>query len=92
MAKEVLHVFKVKQAEESYVYHNFPIDMLRYDRCHPANQNDSANITMSFNLKRGEGSVGEINLCRYAHRQWTPHKERWRSFGWEVVAEGKMEI
>ena len=95
MAKEVLHVFKVQQSKSSifylnFPYLNFPVDMLRRDHCYPANEADSVNIAFSFNLKHSEGFVGEINLCRYAHKNWVPNKDRWMSFGWEVIAEGHL--
>ena len=91
MAKEVRHVFKVEQSEGAMSYMSFPIDMLRHDRCHPVTEQDSANISSSFNLGRKQSHVGQINLRRYAHKNWIPTKDRWLSFGWEVVAQGYID-
>ena len=92
MAKEILHVFKVEQSKGAMSFMNFPIDMLRHDRCYPVTESDSTNIVSSFRFGRKESHVGQINLQRYAHKNWTPTKDRWLSFGWEVIAEGKMYL
>ena len=66
----------------------FPIDMLRYDRCHPATEGDSSVITRTF-THVGEGFDCDSLRCRVAlvrldrYRTWAP-SPRWRSFGWEV--------
>jgi hypothetical protein len=89
--RKVTHVFKVQQSPSSLVYLNFPLDMLRRDSCYPLTSEDAANIAFSFNLKRSKGHVGEISLCREAPKNWKPNKDRWVSFGWEVVSRGFLD-
>ena len=89
MAKEVRHAFTVEQFGATY--HNFPVDMLRTDQCFPATEHDSVSIASSFNLRRKYGNVGPVKLTRYAHKQWVPNKDRWMSFGWDVIAEGRVD-
>lgn len=60
----------------------FPFDMLRYDRCWPARE-DQAWVL-------GTGSDGvdrEIELKRYVlgRNKEVPTLDRWKSFGWQVV-------
>ena len=54
----------------------FPIDMLRYDSCWPATQDDVANITYLANAKDHI-----IKLRSYRE----PTEARWESFRWKVV-------
>ena len=89
MAKEVRHTFTVAPKSGQWVL-QFPVDMLRYDYCYPASENDSAQIAFSFDLRKSKvkPSELEVTLCRYAHRDWSPTDGRWESFGWEVIARG----
>ena len=59
----------------------FPLDMLRYDRCWPAHELDSNLIgsVVHAQLKRVVGLVG-LKL---------PTEARWASFGWRVIPEGE---
>ena len=63
----------------------FPIDMLRYDRCHPASETDSGKILRIFE-PGGSDDNEQIVLHHYdSYRHWTPTNERWASFGWKVT-------
>lgn len=57
----------------------FPIDMLRYDRCYPADGH----------LGLDEGEPYEVRLAqvhdRGLQKRWTP--QRWASFGWTLTVE-----
>ena len=85
--KEVVHTFTVRPT--SKIFGGFPIDMLRYDRCRPATENDSAVITYSL-VRRGRFNISEseVKLVSIEHPQWVPTEGRWKSFGWEVVMHG----
>jgi hypothetical protein len=52
---------------------SFPIDMLRYDRCTPYEQED---------VHWMEGTVQRS--CKLVSHVAPPTKERWNSFGWSV--------
>ena len=56
----------------------FPIDMLRYDSCHPRTSADAAAIE-----ERGRRKVHLTGYHHTKHLPCTP--ERWRSFNWKVV-------
>ena len=59
----------------------FPIDMLRYDGCHPASESDSARIENSD----GRGQR-DVTLVGHTDPDRTyPSRERWESFTWKVV-------
>ena len=61
----------------------FPVDMLRYDRCYPADSESAINITYSNNHESGGLQVTLI--ARVESKQWKPTEGRWQSFGWKVV-------
>src|SRR5262245_3246387 len=69
----------------------FPIDMLRYDRCFPADEAQSAAITRTLN-----GYVGGHTQVRVA-RFWRgdmpkyPTADRWRAFGWDIIPNTMIE-
>ncbi|MCK5138810.1 MAG: hypothetical protein KAQ85_03115 [Thermodesulfovibrionia bacterium] len=86
--KEVLHTFTVIP-EEPFL-NQFPVDMLRYDHCYPASENDSAQISYSFERRsaRVKNTKLEVKLCRYAHKNWVPTSGRWESFGWVIDLHG----
>lgn len=68
-----IYRFKVK------VHLPFPIDMLRYDECFPASQDDSAKMS-------SDSGVKEISLIHYhSSKYWNPTILRWRSFTCEVI-------
>lgn len=62
----------------------FPLDMLRYDTCWPSCSRDVDAMT-----HHRPGEHRQVRLSTYTPRKrdlfTTP--ERWRSFGWPVVAE-----
>ena len=65
----------------------FPIDMLRYDACHPATEACSTAIAATFaphvNLSEVETrSVTVVQQHLSVRPNWTP--ERWASFGWTL--------
>lgn len=57
----------------------FPLDMLRYDRCWPATSQDAA--TVSAEVPRRRVVCLQTNEARITVR-------RWESFGWRVSADG----
>jgi hypothetical protein len=59
----------------------FPVDMLRYDRCWPASEQDSYKMSRDW----AEG-VRDVVLLTDHDRIWQPTVGRWRSFTWEVVS------
>jgi DUF1680 family protein len=59
----------------------FPLDMLRYDCCYPATQEDVAKMAESLYTSDG----CEIQLEAFRDKKWQPTKERWKSFLWEVI-------
>lgn len=68
---------------------DFPIDMLRYDRCVPRTQIDVENIQRRTVMLDGK-RVDEprlVNLVRYCVSDTPAEAGRWQSFGWKVVRE-----
>lgn len=65
-------------------YRRFPVDMLRYDRCLPATEEDSKLVELSFD--DGQDRV-EICMIKY-HAERSPNLTdlRWQSFGWEITS------
>jgi hypothetical protein len=64
----------------------FPLDMLRYDHCYPADSDDVARIHRSVDRRPNEPETGRITLHqRHPSKvhQLTPG--RWASFGWVVT-------
>jgi hypothetical protein len=68
---------------------NFPFDMLRYDTCFPARQEDTARF---LEPERDKGAMKKfksqrsIRLCALSHNpKWSPTFQRWASFGWGVT-------
>jgi len=54
----------------------FPLDMLRYDACHPEQETDS------YKIYGGALHVDrEIQMVGYR----APSPRRWASFGWKVL-------
>jgi hypothetical protein len=64
----------------------FPIDMLRYDRCVPFDERDSYAIT-----DEDSDTTRRVWLIRYAIEEQRLTPDRWKSFTWRVVAEGRDE-
>lgn len=64
----------------------FPVDMLRYDGCHPATEIDAHEIERSHNVEKSSLVPIKITLVRWTQQgQWMPTEERWKSQGWRVL-------
>lgn len=61
----------------------FPLDMLRFDACWPARQDDASTIGWLFSPRRNK-EVAETHVIRLTGVQ-TPTAARWESFGWRVI-------
>lgn len=70
-----IHIFKVQGTT------NFPLDMLRYDKCYPHEQVDVSN--MLDDLDRDLTTVTLVH--RDDKKVWLPTKDRWHTFGWDVI-------
>jgi len=77
------HYFKVQG------HGRFPYDMLRYDRCYPAYEDESYKLdTTDMPIaKYLEDRV--VELVHVGSPDWRPMKARWTSFGWHVVETRK---
>ncbi len=65
----------------------FPLDMLRYDQCHPAGGDDAAMIKDRL-VEDGAVKTRRIRLVtRGMPRHWQPTAGRWSSFLWSVDPE-----
>jgi hypothetical protein len=62
---------------------DFPMDMLRYDRLAPYREEDSYSIGREREARTPDDM--EIELVRFAPKNWVPTQGRWESFGWNVV-------
>ena len=77
-----LVTFKVRMRQRF----KFPVDMLRYDHCWPASEQDSVAMTTAVKSSKDwvEMYVAEnIHFIVLNGHGCTP--ERWQSFGWEVL-------
>lgn len=87
-----MHYVKFTVRKTHVLGGRFPIDMLRYDRCFPANQEDVSWLTTSL----FDNESVELMLATYSHRAFKGWKlgdpkpkigecpitiERWQSFG-----------
>lgn len=72
------------------------IDMLRYDRCCPASEDESRKIWSLLGEKRGGGDAKPedhvIRLLRYSANDMPATDGRWRSFGCRVLDERSPEV
>ena len=69
-----LHEFTVEGAGP------FPVDMLRYDSCHPRDESTARSL-VDYEAPRRQ-----VTLHRFSvDRDWGPNRERWASFGWRVI-------
>lgn len=66
----------------------FPVDMLRYDRCTPRTQDDSNEITRSFQRSNYRESLVLNTVALTGPKE--PTGERWASFGWSVTGVEKV--
>jgi hypothetical protein len=68
----------------------FPMDMLRYDRCFPVRSEDGSAILRSMeygNAKKEVDGKFRIRLERVTRGNPDPTAVRWYSFGWVVDPE-----
>ena len=63
---------------------HFPHDMLRYDGCWPSTGEDV--VSMDF---EEDGMRRRVTLTTIGHKDRTATVDRWRSFGWNVIHNGK---
>jgi hypothetical protein len=79
MALKFVQTFQVRGSGR------FPIDMLRYDHCFPAAEEESPKIAAAV---YGSPKPWEVRLKRYIELSaQRPTGDRWRSFSAEVVEE-----
>ena len=62
----------------------FPLDMLRYDRCFPRTGEDAEMMLTPPDHLRSPRQVTLVALAR-ENRYWQPTEGRWLSFRWAVV-------
>ena len=66
----------------------FPIDMLRFDSCHPLYESDCTIIRHSLRDPLNEPQI--VALGHWGPSSWTPTAKRWRSFHWAVTHHDVM--
>ena len=71
----------------------FPWDMLRYDNCFPASEQDSVRLDYDHHSRESLTTprtveLKSISLSKPCAR---PTNGRWESFGWEIV-QGSVSI
>lgn len=65
-------------------YDEFPLDMLRYDRCWPKRESeDVISIKRSMDVRWRRLHNGPFQVTLVGYKQ--PTAARWQSFGWIVV-------
>jgi hypothetical protein len=69
---------------------DFPLDMLRYDRCHPRTGVDAEMMLTPPEHLRSPRCVTLVALDR-DNRFWAPTEGRWLSFGWSVIEVAVIE-
>ncbi len=76
------HEFTVKAVKGF----TFPLDMLRYDGCFPADEKDARELETTIGYKSPVDFLGmEVRLEKTAEKSWKPTNGRWESFGWKVI-------
>jgi hypothetical protein len=75
-------------ANPTYAFHvigssEFPIDMLRYDSCYPADTESALAIQRSLNAETGFTEPCSAKLI--GQMRFGPTVKRWESFGYRVV-------
>ena len=73
----------------------FPLDMLRYDQCYPANETETARMDGAISPFRETNNIAgaphritlarAVNLSQRDAKRWQPTHGRWESFGWKVT-------
>lgn len=67
---------------------NFPLDMLRYDRCWPASQDDVVRMSEAVNVGFVERTERRFKITLHGIDE--PTLERWISFGWHVTGLSRV--
>ncbi len=62
---------------------HFPLDMLRYDSCFPATEQDSVKIAESIRGFSGGPWTVHVQALSQNKSHWTP--ARWQSFGARLI-------
>lgn len=69
---------------------SFPVDMLRYDACYPADQESVTQIADSLDPQvrsehRAAGKFFKVRISMpVARKELGPTSARWSSFGWQI--------
>lgn len=67
---------------------SFPVDMLRYDCCYPANSESASAILSTMEPYSSKGGPYRVRLTYRPRgeggKAWLPTEDRWRSFCWSV--------
>lgn len=86
MAKSYVVLFTV-HPKNLEAPRDFPMDMLRYDRCVPATESDSYRIANAL-TRDVDSDKMRIRLASHGRDLfWLPHLARWESFGWTVAID-----
>ena len=62
----------------------FPLDMLRSDRCWPAGADDAARIGAHYGMVDPDCARARTVTLETAEK-YAPNRQRWLSFRWRVV-------
>jgi len=71
--------------------HEFPVDMLRYDRATPLSEEDSGIIGRSI-MNRSVPAQHKVPAVIRLRSPKEPATGRWRSFGWTVTKIEKVRV
>jgi len=77
MPNPILKRFTVEGSGE------FPLDMLRSDRCWPAGADDAARIGAHYGMADPDG-VRARSVTLETAEKYAPNRQRWLSFRWRV--------
>ena len=68
----------------------FPVDMLRYDNCFPAEASDSISIGICRHDREQYRELRSVRLNYHSARKTASREDitpaRWQSFGWTVIS------
>jgi hypothetical protein len=78
------HKFKVQGSG------SFPVDMLRYNACYPADTEDAIEM-LADHRDEDYNKPRTITLSTLAHKGWEPTNGRWESFGWRVLEHDQYQ-
>ncbi len=78
MAKPIFKHFTVEGTGE------FPLDMLRTDRCWPAGAQDAARMAAHYCMADPEKTRSRTVQLETTEK-YAPNRQRWLSFRWRVI-------